>query len=84
LCAARLSSAVAFFWWKIASSRRGALARTRWAHFNCNDEKRSKISLKNIIPRRRLSVNFSRRRATYNFFVPTLGSMGSIRDGGHE
>jgi hypothetical protein len=24
---------------KIASSGRGALAGTRWAHFNCNDKK---------------------------------------------
>jgi hypothetical protein len=35
LHAARLFSATAWFWLKIASSGRGALAGTRWAHFNC-------------------------------------------------
>jgi hypothetical protein len=39
LCAARLFSTTACFWWKIASSGRGALAGTRWAHFNCDDKK---------------------------------------------
>jgi hypothetical protein len=29
----------ALFWLKIASSGRGALAGTRWAHFNYNDKK---------------------------------------------
>jgi hypothetical protein len=36
--ACRLSAA-ALFQLKIASSRRGVLAGTRWAHFNCNDKK---------------------------------------------
>jgi hypothetical protein len=35
-CAARLFSAAALFWLKIASSGRGALAGMRWAHFNCD------------------------------------------------
>jgi hypothetical protein len=39
LRAARRLSAVALFRLKIASSRRGALAGTRWVHFNCNDKK---------------------------------------------
>jgi hypothetical protein len=29
---------VALFWLKVASSGRGALARTRWVHFNYNDK----------------------------------------------
>jgi hypothetical protein len=29
----------AYFWLKIASSGRGALAGTRWAQFNCDDKK---------------------------------------------
>jgi hypothetical protein len=36
--ACRLSTA-AWFRLKIASSERGALAGTRWVHFNCNDKK---------------------------------------------
>jgi hypothetical protein len=40
LRAARRFSATALFWLKIASSERGALAGTRWAHFNCNDKKK--------------------------------------------
>jgi hypothetical protein len=39
LRAARLFSVVALFRLKITSSRRGALAETRWAHFNYNDKK---------------------------------------------
>jgi hypothetical protein len=39
LLTARRLSATALFWLKIASSRRGALARTRWVHFNCDDKK---------------------------------------------
>jgi hypothetical protein len=35
----RLFSTAALFWLKIASSGRGTLAGTRWAHFNYNDEK---------------------------------------------
>jgi hypothetical protein len=38
LRAARRLSAVALFQLKIASSGRGALARTRWVHFNSNDK----------------------------------------------
>jgi hypothetical protein len=34
-----LFSVAACFWLKIASSERGALAGTRWAHFNCDDKK---------------------------------------------
>jgi hypothetical protein len=34
----RLSSIAAFFWLKIASSGRGTLAGTRWAHFNYNNK----------------------------------------------
>jgi hypothetical protein len=39
LRAARRLSAAALFRLKIASSGRGALARTRWEHFNCNNKK---------------------------------------------
>jgi hypothetical protein len=39
LRAARLFSTAACFWLKIASSGTGALAGTRWAHFNRDDEK---------------------------------------------
>jgi hypothetical protein len=39
LHAARRLSTAAFFWLNIASSGRGALARTRWVHFNCNNKK---------------------------------------------
>jgi hypothetical protein len=41
-CALRAAcslSAAAWFRLKIASSERGALAGTRWVHFNCNDKK---------------------------------------------
>jgi hypothetical protein len=38
LRAARLFSVAVCFWLKIASSGRGALAGTRWAHFNYGDE----------------------------------------------
>jgi hypothetical protein len=40
--AARRLCAAALFQLKIASSGRGALAGTRWVHFNCNDEKAEK------------------------------------------
>jgi hypothetical protein len=39
LHAARRLSAAALFRLNIASSGRGALAGTRWAHFNCNDKR---------------------------------------------
>jgi hypothetical protein len=39
LRAARLFSAAALFWLKIAYSGRGALAGMRWAHFNYNDKR---------------------------------------------
>jgi hypothetical protein len=39
LRAARRLSTVALFWLKIASSGRGALAETRWVHFNCNNKR---------------------------------------------
>jgi hypothetical protein len=42
LCAARRLSAAALFRLKIASFGRGALAETRWVHFNCNDKKAEK------------------------------------------
>jgi hypothetical protein len=35
---------VAFFWLKIASSGRGALAGTRWVHFNCNDKNSRRLA----------------------------------------
>jgi hypothetical protein len=35
---ARLFSTAALFWLKIASSGRGALAGTRWVHFNYDDK----------------------------------------------
>jgi hypothetical protein len=35
---ARFFSAAAWLWLKIASSGRGTLAGTRWAHFDCNDK----------------------------------------------
>jgi hypothetical protein len=37
-------------------------------------QEHSEISLENIIPRRRTNVNFSRRRATYNFLSPRWGA----------
>jgi hypothetical protein len=39
LRAVRRFFVVALFWLKIASSGRGALAGTRWAHFNYNGKK---------------------------------------------
>jgi hypothetical protein len=39
LRAARLFSVTALFWLKIASSGKGALAGTRWAHFNFDNKK---------------------------------------------
>jgi hypothetical protein len=32
------------FWLKIASSGRGALAGTRWVHFNYNDKKARRLA----------------------------------------
>jgi hypothetical protein len=43
LCATRLFSAAACFWLKITSSGRGALAGTRWAHFNCDNKKARRL-----------------------------------------
>jgi hypothetical protein len=40
---ARLLSTAACFWLKIAFSERGALARTRWVHFNCDDKKARRL-----------------------------------------
>jgi hypothetical protein len=31
------------FWLKIASSGRGALAKTRWVHFNCSDKSAERL-----------------------------------------
>jgi hypothetical protein len=44
LHATRLFSAAAWFWLKIASSGRDALAGTRWAQFNYNDKKARRLA----------------------------------------
>jgi hypothetical protein len=44
LRAVHLFSAAACFWLKTASSGRGALAGTRWVHFNCNDKKERRLA----------------------------------------
>jgi hypothetical protein len=44
LRAARRPSAAALFRLKIASSARGALARTRWEHFSCNNKRGGRVS----------------------------------------
>jgi hypothetical protein len=44
LRAARLFFAAAWFWLKIASSGSGALAGTRWAHFNCDSKKERRLA----------------------------------------
>jgi hypothetical protein len=46
LHAARLFSATTCFWLKITSSGRGALAGTRWAHFNYNDKNTPRSTLR--------------------------------------
>jgi hypothetical protein len=81
-------SATALFRLKIASSGRGALAGTRWAHFNYNDKRRGgqpgKTSSEKVnITTKANKIHQEDKRLT-TLSVPTLGSIGSSCDGGHE
>jgi hypothetical protein len=62
---------------KIASSRRGALAGTRWAQFNCNDKKVRRLAGEDKLRGDRCTTkgeqDTSRRRTTYKFFRPRVG-----------
>jgi hypothetical protein len=78
LCCA-LHAARALFWLKTASSGRGALAETRWAHFNCSGEK-AKKSVEVEGPREDRHHNESTRQmrrikktVTHKFFCPLVG-----------
>jgi hypothetical protein len=72
------------FWLKIASSGRGALAGKRWAHFNYDDKNTLRSNSRRSAPQRRANETCREDGQLTNFFVPALGSIGSIRDGGHE
>jgi hypothetical protein len=76
LCAAHCLSTVALFQLKIASSGRGALAGTRWVHFNCND-KNPKGQPEQKPPRRSTSqqkhVRSVEKITTHNFFCALIG-----------
>jgi hypothetical protein len=68
---------------KIASSGRGALAGTKWAHFNCHNKDAPRSN-----PRRsshdKRQVKLAKKTDNLQISVPALGSIGSIHDGGHE
>jgi hypothetical protein len=80
LRAARRLSAIALFRLKITSSKRGALAGTRCAHFSCENKKRaSQPSLEvhektNSKPRKpRSTKSLLEEATTYNFLGPLVG-----------
>jgi hypothetical protein len=75
---------VALLWLKIASSERGALAGTRWAHFNYDDKNTPKSTPRRSTPQQRANGTCREDRQLTNLSVPALGSIGSIRYGGHE
>jgi hypothetical protein len=79
LRAARRLSVAALFRLKIASSGRGALAGTRWAHLNCNDKKveglagvedpgKTSNTAKNIDQPKSV-----KKTVTYKFLSPLVG-----------
>jgi hypothetical protein len=74
---------------KIASSGRGALAGTRWAHFNCENKKSRRLVGEGQLredQHRDQKANTTRREDDQFtiFSVPVLGSIRSSRDSGHE
>jgi hypothetical protein len=84
LRAARLFSSVAWFWLKITSSGRGALAGTRWEHFNYDDKNTPRSTPRRPAPQQRANQTCREDGQLTNFSVLALGSIGSICDGGHE
>jgi hypothetical protein len=79
LRAARRLSVVALFLLKIAFFGKGALAGTRWAHFNCNDKKAEKSAgTQSLREDRRHDENIEQMRqiektVTHKFFSPLVG-----------
>jgi hypothetical protein len=76
--ACRLSAA-ALFWLNIASSERGALAGTRWEHFNYNNKKAEKSTeVEGIREGQHHNKNTEQTRCiekivTHKFFCPLVG-----------
>jgi hypothetical protein len=90
LHAARHLSTAALFRLKIASSGRGALARTRCAHLSYENKMEDSANIEG--PRedqhhdkkpRSIKTRRRRQRLT-NISVPSWGTIGSNRAGGHE
>jgi hypothetical protein len=84
-------SAPALFRLKIASSRRGALAGTRCAHFRYEGRERtsqqSSVNSEKAdskLRKPRLTKTCRRGKLLTNFSVPLWGSIGRIHGGGHE
>jgi hypothetical protein len=74
---------------KIASSGRGALAGTRWAHFNFENKKARRLVGEGQLredQHRDQKANTTRREDDQFtiFSVPVLESIRSSRDSGHE
>jgi hypothetical protein len=76
---------------KIASSGRGALAGTRYAHFNyenmeCTSQQSLEVSEKTNpkLRKPRLTKNLPEEAAAYQFLGPLTGSVGRSHASGHK
>jgi hypothetical protein len=52
--------------------------------FQLPQQERTKVKSEKIFPRQRTNETGREDRQLTNFSIPALGSIGSIRDGGHE
>jgi hypothetical protein len=60
------------------------LGRDEVGAFQLPQQGRTKVKLEKIFPQQRANETCREDRQLTNFSIPTLGSIGSIRDGGHE
>jgi hypothetical protein len=52
--------------------------------FQLRQQKCTEVKLEKIFPRQKANRTYREDRQLTNFSIPALGSIGSIRDGGHE
>jgi hypothetical protein len=64
--------------------RERRLGRNKVGAFQLRQQKCTEVKLEKIFPRQKANRTYREDGQLTNFSVPALGSIGSIRDGGHE
>jgi hypothetical protein len=64
--------------------RERRLGRNEVGTFQLPQQERTKVKSEKIFPRQKANETGQEDGQLTNFSVPALGSIGSIRDGGHE